>query len=74
MVRDVVEPPVPIGSAWEGVRKLSWHKHWVGPLSGTRDRVDNAATSQENLARIEPGVEEGIITNTQIYKSNIGIF
>ena len=38
------------------------------------DRVDNTATSQENLARIEPEVEEGIITNSQINKSNMGIF
>jgi len=59
MVRDVAEPPFPTGSAWVGVRKLSWHKHWVGPLSGTRDRVDNAATSQEYLARIAPGVVGG---------------
>jgi len=59
MVRDVAEPPVPTGSAWVGVRKLPWHKHWVWPLSGTRDRVDNAATNQENLVRIEPGVVRG---------------
>ena len=74
MVWDVAEPPFPTGSAWVGVGKLPWHKHWVWPLSGTRDTVDNAATSQENLARNEPGVVERIITNTRMNRSNIGIF
>ena len=74
MVGDVAEPTVPTGSAWVGVRKQPWHKHWVWPLSGTRDRVDNAATIQENMARIEPGVVERIITNTQMNRSNVDIF
>jgi len=39
-----------------------------------QDKVDNAATSQEDLARIEPGVLVRIITNTQMNRNNISIF